>query len=77
MASPHFGEMWARHWLESCATRRRLPHRPERHAQGAYKSAYTYRDWVINSFNSDMSYDTFVKAQMAGDQMDAKSSRQR
>jgi Protein of unknown function (DUF1553)/Protein of unknown function (DUF1549) len=37
-----------------------------------YKSAYTYRDWVINSFNTDMSYDTFVKAQLAGDLMDEK-----
>ena len=37
-----------------------------------YKSAYTYRDWVINAFNTDMSWDTFVKAQLAGDLMDEK-----
>ena len=37
-----------------------------------YSHAYVYRDWVIRSFNEDMPYDTFVKAQIAADQMDEK-----
>jgi hypothetical protein len=73
IASPHFGEMWARHWLDVT----RYAEDDYRIAQKdmhkeRYKSAYTYRDWVINSFNTDMSYDTFVKAQLAGDLMDEK-----
>jgi cytochrome c553 len=71
LASPHFGETWARHWLDVT----RYAEDDYRIAQKdmhkeRYKSAYTYRDWVINSLNTDMSYATFVKAQLAGDLMD-------
>src|SRR5262249_33451276 len=38
-----------------------------------YKQAYTYRDWVIASFNSDRPYDKFIVAQIAADQIDDKS----
>ena len=41
-----------------------------------YPNAYAYRDWVIQAFNDDMPYDQFVKAQLAGDQMDPKTSLQ-
>lgn len=73
LASPHFGELWARHWLDVT----RYAEDDYRIAQKdmhkeRYKFAYTYRDWVINAMNTDMPYSTFVKAQMAGDQMDPK-----
>jgi cytochrome c553/mono/diheme cytochrome c family protein len=73
LASPHFGELWARHWLDVT----RYAEDDYRIAQKdmhkeRYKFAYTYRDWAINALNSDMSYDTFVKAQLAGDLMDEK-----
>ena len=44
---------------QSSAPRRRRP----------YPNAFRYRDWVIQAFNNDMPYDTFVKAQIAGDLM--------
>ena len=73
MASPQFGELWARHWLDVT----RYAEDDYRIAQKdmhkeRYKFAYTYRDWVINALNGDMPYDTFVKAQLAGDLMDEK-----
>ncbi len=73
LASPHYGEMWARHWLDVT----RYAEDDYRIAQKdmhkeRYKFAYTYRDWVIEAMNSDMPYDTFVKAQLAGDLMDEK-----
>ncbi|MGB6942413.1 MAG: PSD1 and planctomycete cytochrome C domain-containing protein [Bryobacteraceae bacterium] len=73
MASQHFGELWARHWLDVT----RYAEDDYRIAsknlhEERYKFAYTYRDWVINALNNDMPYDTFVKAQLAGDLMDAK-----
>ena len=73
LASPHFGELWARHWLDVT----RYAEDDYRIAQKdmhkeRYKFAYTYRDWAIEAFNSDMPYDTFIKAQLAGDQMDEK-----
>lgn len=63
LASPHYGERWARHWLdvvrfgESNGFERDLP-RP---------NAWPYRDWVIESLNSDMPYDEFARMQLAGD----------
>jgi len=73
LASPHYGEMWARHWLDVT----RYAEDDYRIAQKdmhkeRYKFAYTYRDWVMEAMNSDMPYDTFVKAQLAGDLMDEK-----
>ncbi len=63
LASPHFGERWARHWLdlvrygESDGFERNAP-RP---------TAWHYRDWVIRALNDDMPYDRFAKLQIAGD----------
>ena len=37
-----------------------------------YPFAYLYRDWLINSFNSDIPYDQFIKAQLAADLLDEK-----
>src|ERR1700680_4546658 len=73
LASPQYGEMWARHWLDVT----RYAEDDYRIAQKnmhreRYKFAYTFRDWVINALNTDMPYDTFVKAQLAGDLMDEK-----
>src|SRR5579864_628339 len=67
LASPQFGERWARHWLdvvrfaESNGFETNLP-RP---------NAWRYRDWVIRSFNSDKPYDQFVREQIAGDMLGA------
>ncbi len=63
LASPQYGERWARHWLdvvrygESQGFERNDP-RP---------TAYHYRDFVIKALNSDMPYDQFAKYQLAGD----------
>lgn len=73
LASPRYGEMWARHWMdvvrygEDDYNVGKMPDRAER-----YPNAYLYRDWLINAFNDDMPYDTFVKAQLAADLMDEK-----
>ncbi len=61
--SPHYGERWARHWLDlirfgethGFETNRERP------------NAWHYRDWVINSLNSDKPYDDFIRQQIAGD----------
>lgn len=74
LASPRYGERWARHWMdvvrygEDDYNVGKMPDRAER-----YPNAYHYRDWLINSFNDDLPYDTFVKAQLAADMMDEKS----
>jgi mono/diheme cytochrome c family protein len=66
LASPHYGERWARHWLDLV-----------RYAEtGGYEvdapkpNAWRYRDYVIQSFNADKPYDRFVREQLAGDELD-------
>jgi mono/diheme cytochrome c family protein len=65
LASPQFGERWARHWLD-----------PARFAEShgfehdyPRPHAYHYRDFVIRAFNADMPYDQFVRWQIAGDEL--------
>jgi len=67
LASPHYGERWARYWLDVV---RYSDDRywPEPYME-PFSNAFRYRDWVIGAFNSDMPYDLFVKAQLAGDLM--------
>lgn len=69
--SPRFGERWARHWLDVAryADTKGYVFEEDRN----YKQAYTYRDWVIASFNSDRPFDKFIVAQIAADQIDDKS----
>jgi hypothetical protein len=66
LASPHYGERWARHWLDLA--------RYSDGSQGArddtpYPNAFRYRDWVVSAFNRDLPYDLFLKAQIAADQL--------
>ncbi len=63
LASPHFGERWARHWLDVV----RFAESNGYETNGTRKNAWPYRDWVIRAFNSDMPYDRFVAEQLAGD----------
>ncbi|HEX7377382.1 MAG TPA: DUF1549 domain-containing protein, partial [Pirellulales bacterium] len=65
LASPHYGERWARHWLD--AVRYAETNSFER--DGAKPHAWRYRDYVIRSFNNDLPYDEFVREQLAGDEM--------
>jgi hypothetical protein len=66
LASPHYGERWARYWLDLARYSDGLL------AAGAdtpLPNAYRYRDWVVEAFNKDLPYDKFVKAQIAADQL--------
>ncbi len=69
LASPRYGERWARHWLDVA--------RYSDGAQGArdddpYPNAFRYRDWVVQAFNDDMPYDEFARAQIAADLLPGK-----
>ena len=70
LASPRFGERWARHWMDVAryADSNGFETNRER------KSAYHYRDWIVESFNSDKPYDRFIKEQLAGDAMGADAA---
>ncbi len=63
LASSHYGEKWARHWLDAA----RFAESGGYEFDGFRPGAFHYRDWVIRSFNSDLPYDQFVRMQLAGD----------
>lgn len=65
LESPHFGERWARHWLD--VARFAESHGFEQDYDRPH--AYHYRDFVIKAFNDDMPYDQFVRYQIAGDEL--------
>jgi mono/diheme cytochrome c family protein len=62
LASPHYGERWARHWLDLA-----------RYADSngysidSPRSIWPYRDWVIGALNRDLPFDQFTIEQLAGD----------
>ncbi|MFO1436847.1 MAG: DUF1553 domain-containing protein [Verrucomicrobiaceae bacterium] len=65
LASPHFGERQARHWLD-------IVHYADTHGferDQLRPNAWRYRDYVINAFNTDKPYDQFIQEQIAGDLM--------
>ncbi len=63
LASPHYGERWARHWLDVV----RFGETDGFERNGTRPTAWPYRDWVIRALNADMPYDEFVRLQIAGD----------
>jgi len=73
LASNAFGERWGRHWLdgarygESTGGSRNIP----------YPQSTRYRDYVIDSFNRDKAYSTFIKEQIAGDLLPYQSREER
>ncbi|MES2507473.1 MAG: DUF1549 domain-containing protein, partial [Verrucomicrobiota bacterium] len=68
LASPAYGERWARLWLDVA----RYADTDGYQVAGKntrYPYAYTYRDWVVKSLNDDMPYDKFLMYQLAADKM--------
>ncbi|MHB1427046.1 MAG: DUF1549 and DUF1553 domain-containing protein, partial [Gemmataceae bacterium] len=63
LASPHYGERWARHWMD-------VIHFAETHGHDQdvpRENAWPYRDYLIRSFNDDKPYGRFIEEQLAGD----------
>ena len=70
--SPRYGERWGRHWLD-------LARYADTHGGSAigftrFPFSYTYRDYVIRSFNADVPYERFVTEQIAADQLGLKDN---
>ncbi len=73
LASRHFGERWARHWLDVV----RYADSVGRTWNAPFTHAWRYRDWVIDAFNADLPYNRFVVEQIAGDLLPADSPERR
>jgi mono/diheme cytochrome c family protein len=78
LASPRYGERWGRHWLDVAryadgdGRDQRPVYLGYGMAKDGYANTFRYRDWVIDAFNRDLPYSTFVKAQIAADLMREK-----
>jgi cytochrome c553 len=63
LASPQFGERWARHWMDLTRYAETYGHEFDYPIHEAFR----YRDYLIRAFNADLPYNQFIKEQMAGD----------
>jgi mono/diheme cytochrome c family protein len=71
LTSPHYGERWARYWLDVARYADTKGYVFTEERRFAY--AYTYRDYVIKAFNDDLPYDRFVMEQLAADRLFAEA----
>jgi len=72
LASPHYGENMARKWLDLARYAD-----SDGFEKDLQRTAWLYRDWVINAFNRDLSYDEFIVEQIAGDLLKGATLDQR
>ena len=68
LASPLYGQRWARHWLDVARYADTKGYVFQENIN--YPFAYTYRDYVVKAFNSDKPYDRFIVEQLAADLLD-------
>ena len=66
LASPHFGERFARHWMDAVRYTDTYGYEWDNPAKGSHE----YRDYLIRAFNGDAGYDQLVREQIAGDLLD-------
>ena len=63
LASPHFGEKWARHWMDLVRYADTYGHEFD----FPIENAHEYRDYLVRAFNRDVPYDDFIREHLAGD----------
>lgn len=71
LSSPHFGERWARYWLDLVRYAETSGYERDQPKPFAWK----YRDWVVNAINADMPYDRFIRHQLAGDEIEGRDEQ--
>ena len=72
LASEHYGERWARHWLDLV----RYAESNSYERDGPKPNVWRFRDYVIRAFNQDMPYDQFILEQLAGDELPGRTADQ-
>src|SRR5262249_54347281 len=74
LTSPHYGERWARHWLDVARYGEDQAHTFQARK---YPYGFRYRDWLVRAFNEDKPYDRFIQEQIAGDLLDGPGRLER
>jgi mono/diheme cytochrome c family protein len=76
LASPHYGERWGRYWLDVARYADNKGYvLPDLFEDPDFAWAYTYRDYVVRSFNEDLPYDRFIVEQLAADRLQLGTDR--
>ena len=75
LESPQYGERWARHWMDVARYSDVSGGMKNQGRDDRLPFAFTYRDYLIRSFNSDKPYNRFVMEQLAADQLDLEDKR--
>jgi hypothetical protein len=75
LASNAYGEHWARYWMDVARFSDTKGDAPKQE-DNRYPFAWTYRDFVMDAFNADLPYDSFILAQLAGDYLSAYLEKQ-
>ncbi|WP_166820395.1 PSD1 and planctomycete cytochrome C domain-containing protein [Thalassoroseus pseudoceratinae] len=75
LASPQYGEHWAKMWLDLMRYAEDQAHIVGNNRSLCYPNAYLYRDWVIEALNDDVPYDRFIKLQLAADLLEPDDDR--
>ena len=73
LASPAFGERWARHWLDLVGYADQIGTSNNVYSEHGWR----YRDYVIDAFNGDKPFDRFVREQIAGDLLPTETKQER
>ena len=77
LSSPHFGEHWARMWLDIARYAEDQAHIVGDNQSLFYPNAYLYRDWLISALNDNLPFDRFVRLQLAADFFEPDSHQHR
>ena len=72
LKSPHYGERWARHWLDAARYAD-----SDGFEKDKPRFIWAYRDWVVNALNRDLPYDAFITEQLAGDLLPGSTEDQK
>ncbi len=73
LASPRYGERWARHWMDVWRYSDWYGRRTVPDVLNSYGQVWRWRDWIVRSLNGDRSYDWMVRMMLAADEMDPAS----
>jgi cytochrome c553 len=74
LSSPHYGERWARHWLDVARYGEDQAHTFQARK---YPQGFRYRDWLVKALGDDLPYDRFILEQLAGDMIDGPDRLER
>ena len=75
LASPHYGERWARHWLDVARYADTKGYVYGDREEVKFTHSHVYRDWVVDAMNRDLPYYEFIRLQLAADKLTDDSSR--